>query len=420
MDIDFHNLQNRQLEARRALEALRAGVPNSESVLALGSMQPKVIEAFSENLAGIQKIDRETAVPGLLLGGGFGSGKSHLLEALAQRALQNQFVVSKVVVSKETPFHNVAAVFRAAIADARVPGRPGSAVNEIAHGINVNSSSYAKLYHWLHNEGKFIDHRLTASLRLFEQFSSGDEDFTDRLMQFWAGDNLPITELRKRLKEAGWLAEYDIRAGSEQNLCRDRFIFFARLIRAAGYLGWVILIDELELIGRYSMLQRARSYAEITWWREGFNKDPASPITSVLTTVDDFESEVLIRRNDYEKVPARLRASGKSDQTTIADAAERGMKYLARDQIKLNSPDDDELNRTYELIKQIHALAFDWNPPDVAGIERLPSNRMRQYVRSWINEWDLLFMDPHFKPATIVTPLGVEFSEDADIEGDRD
>lgn len=412
-----HNPYHGRLAASRALEALRAGVPNAESVLTLGSMQEKVTNAFRENLTSMTDEDREKSVGGILIGGGFGSGKSHLLEALAQRALHDGFVVSKIVISKETPFHNIAAMFKAAINDARVPGRPGMAVNVIAHSIDVNSAPYAKLYRWLHTDGRFIDHRLTASLRLFEQYSSGDEDFADRLTQFWAGDNFPIPEFRKRLKEAGWLSDYEIKASKEQDLCRDRFSFFSRLIRAAGYHGWVILIDELELIGRYSMLQRARSYAEVARWLDGSKKDFNAPITSVLTTVDDFESEVLISRNDYDKIPAKLLTSDKHEQIKIVDEAKRGMKYLARNQLQLDTPNDTELDRTYEAIKAIHAEALQWQPPDVEGIERLPSNRMRQYVRSWINEWDLLNLDPYFKPVTIATPLEIEFSEDAEIEG---
>src|SRR6266511_4247709 len=62
---------------------------------------------------------------GLLLGGGFGSGKSHLLEHLAQLALDAGFVVGRVVVSKETPLYDPVKVFRAAAASAVVPGGHG-------------------------------------------------------------------------------------------------------------------------------------------------------------------------------------------------------------------------------------------------------------------------------------------------------
>ena len=82
----------------------------------------------------------------MLIGGGFGSGKSHVLEHLAHLALSAGCVVSKVVISKETPLHDPAKVYRAAIESAKVPGRPGSAIDEIAEGVQFESSSYADLY----------------------------------------------------------------------------------------------------------------------------------------------------------------------------------------------------------------------------------------------------------------------------------
>ena len=68
-------------------------------------------------------------------------------------------------------------------------------------------------------------------------------------------------------------------------------------------------------------------------------------------------------------------------------------------------------------LKEIHGEAYGWAPPDVAGIERLPSNRMRQYVRAWINEWDLRRLDPAYHPEIEAPGLAVDLSTDTDLEG---
>ncbi len=73
---------------------------------------------------------------------------------------------------------------------------------------------------------------------------------------------------------------------------------------------------------------------------------------------------------------------------------------MEREQVRLQPPDRDELDRTYRKLRSIHAAAFGWAPPDVEGLERLPSNRMRQYVRAWINEWDLLRLDRRTCPTS--------------------
>ena len=406
----------RFVDRRRALEALRAGVPNRDAVAVLGSMQQGVEDRFSRLLAAVRALPEGSPAGGMLIGGGFGTGKSHVLEHLAHMALSEQFVVSKVVVSKETPLHDPVKVYRAAIEQAKVPGRPGSAIDEIVAGLDVDAPRYADLYRWVHQDGAPVDSRFAATLFLHE-YARGDEEFADRIVRFWGGDPLPVADLRRRLKEAGAAAGYPLAAMRERDLSRQRFRFVARLAQAAGYSGWVVLLDEAELIGRYATLQRAKSYAEIARWIRGDRDDPTAPLCAVLTTVDDFEGQVLVGKNDVELIPKRLRAGGTADDEVLAAQAETGMRIIEREQVQLQPPGQEELDRTYNQLRQIHREAYNWEPPDVAGLERLPSNRMRQYVRAWINEWDLRRLDPTYTPVLVTTELGVDLSaQDADAD----
>ncbi len=408
---------NSPVQSRRALEALRAGVPNRDAVSALGSLQTAVDDRFTELLAAVggSTAGGEPA-GGMLVGGGFGSGKSHVLEHLAHRALEANFVVSKVVISKETALHDPVKVFRAAIEDARVPGRPGSAIDEVVAALRPDSAEYAALYRWLHRDDAPVDSRFAASLFLYE-YARGDAEFADRIVQFWGGERLPVPDLRRRLKEAGAGTTYPLAKTTERELAVERFRFVPRLIQAAGYRGWVLLLDEVELIGRYSPLQRAKSYAEVARWVRGDREDPAVPLCSVLATVDDFEAQVLVGKNDVELIPKRLRLKGTAEHDLLASQAEAGMRIIERDQIRLQPPDRDELDRTYAKLKAIHAGAFGWDPPDVEGLERLPSNRMRQYVRAWINEWDLRRLHPDYVADTTATEVVVDLTDDDTLEG---
>ena len=415
-----------QLAGRRALEALRAGVPNRDAVAALGSLQTAVEDRFTQLLDSVRAVSSGQAFgegandgPGMLIGGGFGSGKSHVLQYLAHLALDAGFVVSKVVISKETPLHDPAKLYRAAIEEARVPGRPGSAIDEIATGLRTESDQYAALYRWLHNDNVPVDSRFAASLFLHE-YARGDAEFADRIVRFWAGDPLPVADLRRRLKEAGAANTYRLASVKERDLAVQRFRFVSRLIGAAGYAGWVILIDEVELIGRYSMLQRAKSYAEVARWVRGDRHDPSAPLCAVLTTVEDFEAQVLVGKNDVELIPKKLRLKGTAEHDLLAGAAETGMRVIERSQLRLQPPDRDELDRTYAKLKAIHGAAYGWEPPDVEGLERLPSNRMRQYVRAWINAWDLRRLDSSYQPEITKSEVSIDFTEDVALEGASD
>lgn len=430
------------VQRRRALEALRAGVPNRDAVMVLGTMQVGVEDRFRQlldaaggappSLAGQAEAGEEasdaraarravtaSASGGMLIGGDFGTGKSHVLEHLAHLALAEQFVVSKVVISKETPLYDTAKVFRAAIEDAKVPGRPGSAIDELGVALQVDSGEYADLYRWVHREDVPVDSRFAATLFLYE-YGRGDEELRDRILRFWAGDPMPVADLRRRLRETGAAATYRLGGIRERELALQRFRFVSRLARAAGYRGWVVLLDEVELIGRYSLRQRAASYAEVARWVLGDRADAAAPLAAVLTTVADFETQVLNERHDLELLPKRLRERGTPDDDRLAMDAENGMRVMARDQVRLQPPGQEELDRTYAKLKRIHAEAYGWDPPDVPGLERLPSNRMRQYVRAWINEWDLVRLDPAYSPETTVSPLDVDIAEPPDAGAGHD
>ena len=404
------------MNARRALEALRSGVPNRDAVSALGSLQTAIEDRFAELLEALAGGNGDHPTRGMLLGGGFGSGKSHLLEHLAHQALQANFVVSKVVISKETALHDPVRVFRAAIEEARLPDRAGSAIDEIAVALPTGSPAYTALYRWVHTDDVPVDSRFAATLYLYE-YGRGDPEFADRIVRFWAGDPLPTADLRRRLKEAGAASIYKLSAVKERELAVQRFRFVSRLMQAAGYAGWIILLDEVELIGRYSMLQRAKSYGEVARWVRGERVDEGAPLGAVLATVDDFEAQVLVGKNDVELLPKKLRQKGTVEADLLAAAAELGMRIIEREQLAVQPPDRDALERIYRRLKALHAEAYGWDPPDVEGLERLPSNRMRQYVRAWINEWDLRRLDPHYRPETTVAEVQVAYDEDVAFEG---
>jgi hypothetical protein len=41
---------------------------------------------------------------------------------------------------------------------------------------------------------------------------------------------------------------------------------------------------------------------------------------------------------------------------------------------------------------------------------------MRQYVRAWINEWDLVRLDPAFQPQSMAIDIESDYREDSSLE----
>ena len=90
----------------------------------------------------------EARAGGVLLGGGFGAGKSHLLEHIGRLALDQGFVVSRVVISKEIPLHDPVKVFQAAAASAVKAGYGGPAIAEAAAEVDLDARGYGELRLW--------------------------------------------------------------------------------------------------------------------------------------------------------------------------------------------------------------------------------------------------------------------------------
>lgn len=399
------------IRQRRALEALRAGVPSRDAVGLLGSGQAEIEDRF---LALAERAGGGDAA-GILLGGGFGSGKSHLLQHLAQLALNAGFVVSRVVISKETPLHDPVKVFRAAADSAVVAGRHGTAIAEAAAELDLDGPPYAELLRWAGAPASDLNPRFAAALLLFARLRSRDVEYADALVRFWSGDPLAAPELRRRLRAHGQ-GPVTIPPVPARELAAQRLRFAAKLFAAAGFAGWVVLFDEVELIGRYSLQQRAKSYAELARWVRGEHGSPGLPIAAVLAMTDDFEAAVLAGKNDRELVPARVRAKETSEAGELAARAEAGMRIIDTEMTLLAAPDAAELDAAYARLKELHGVAFGWAPPDVAGLERLGATRMRQYVRAWINEWDLVRLDPDLRPETVVVEVRSDYREDSDLD----
>ncbi len=400
-----------RIRNRRAIEALRAGVPNRDAVLALGSTQPEIEEKFREQLRSV-----EARPQGLLVQGGFGAGKSHLLEFLLQTALRENFVCSKVVISKETPFYDPAKLYRAAAEAALVPRRMGDALTEIMTEMDANSQAYADFNRWANNSPD-LSQMFAATLFIYERMpGTHNGEVRNRITRFWSGEKIGLREIKKWLKDLRERVSFNLIKVSLKELALHRFKFAARLMVAAGYAGWVLFIDELELIGRYSLLQRAKSYAELGRLMGKLEGWQSPGLMSICSITDDYSREVLEDRNDLEKVPGRLRARGWGDDLLWASQAERGMRVIGREAMPLASPDNSRLKAVYAKLKSIYADAYDWSPPDVTGVEKTRTTQMRNYVKGWITEWDLKRNYPDYEPKIKAEELKLGYSEDRDLQ----
>jgi hypothetical protein len=401
-----------RVSCQRALEALRNGVPNGDAVRALGCAQSHVLERFERQLAELERQgDQLQPIAGSLITGDFGAGKSHLLGHLEHLALSRGFVVSRVVVSKEMPIYDPTKVFLAAARDGRILRSRGPMIHELAQRMDYRSSRATPFVKW----ANAAPGMLAATIHLHER--SRDEDLIAQIVDWWSGEKLPVAGVRAGLKQVGTDKAFDVKAMKLADLAPLRFELVARLARAVGFKGWVILIDEIELVGRYSLQQRGRSYAELERWLGG--EGTGTPGVAVVATItDDFDIEVLHEKGDISLVGERLRSKGTDEAALLASRAEAGMRIIERDKLPLIPPTATTLHETLQRVRDVYRTAYGWQPPDLEIPSQAITARMRTFIRRWINEWDLLRLYPGLTPdiEEDEAEVGVGYTEDTALE----
>ena len=408
------------LTYRLALEALRNGVPNREAVKLLGCNQPQAEMRFTDMLTKTGRADNPPGnFLGMLVSGDFGSGKSHLLAHLEHMALSQGFVCSKVVISKETPLYDLGKVFKSAVDSGRMPGRNGRLMQELMQVMRPDSRAYADFYTWANDAAMsgLIHPIFAASLLVHER--SGDMELNDEIESFWAGDRILVSRVKAGLRDIGQARTFSFRAPKAADLPPQRLSFAIELIKAAGYRGWVVLIDEIELIGSYSILQRGRSYAELARWLGQAVSETYPGLVVVGTVTDDFASFNISpdgTKKDHDYMRAKLEANPRYNH--IVARSETGMRLLEQECEPLSSPSDDDVNATVEKLRQLYSGAYGWDAPALTGNAGGAGfqGRMRYKVRAAINTWDLLRLYPGSKPETESDEFILRYEENLDLE----
>lgn len=193
-------LSDTVIYARRAVESLRSGVPSLPAVEALGLDEPDVTGAFEERLDALNRRDGKP-IPGFLVEGDFGTGKSHVLRYFENVSLKRQLAVSSVTISKETPLGDLPAVFRSAIASLKYPdGRIGGSLAEVFEQLDTNSAGYAGFYRSVCDEALGLDPIFQASVLLYDRHA-GDPEVVEQLVEFWDGGPAQLAAWKRLLKD---------------------------------------------------------------------------------------------------------------------------------------------------------------------------------------------------------------------------
>ena len=384
------------VSARLAIEALRAGVPNSEAVKRLGCPDEQIETRFHTALDNIV----DATASGFAISGGFGSGKSHLLGFLRETALQRNFIVSTVTVSKETALSLPGVTYAAAMRSAVMQGVNDDAVTLALTKVARTEGAIESLDQWASSPEASISPVFRAVLYLLNR--GIDAELRHAIETFLADGRPPLPPgsgapappvpplppLRRALKDKGIRGLFDLAPVPATELVHQRMRFIPQLFCAADFSGWVVLLDELELIGRYGPLQRALAYATLAQWLglDAANRIPG--LLGVCAITDDFADAVIDAKQDRERIPQRLRDRA---VPMLREAEQSLMAMQAiQEAIRLRAPDERDLYRHEQAARDCYTEAYGWVAPPAEIGARQANRTMRHHIRGWVIQWDML------------------------------
>lgn len=374
---------------RKIIEALRTGVPIREVIELLGAGQIDLEKQFT-SLLSQKKKGKSVDTNGFVFFGGFGTGKSHTLEAFAALATAENFVVSRATVSSNLQLGKPKDVLKALIANTQTKQHVEDGLEKLIGDALSIHADFSSLIKWVDSE--VADNNMSSIYsgiaRALGNTNYASEIF-ELIISFLRGDAVGA-KLRSALQNPSLLNPTEKYRPSETSA------FLTRLFLSLGFSGWVVLFDELELIRLLAgPSTRGKSYAELAHWMGYDNMRPQEGLAVVGCMTSGYVVERIhwspSGSDELNVIPERM--MGTSTNASLSDAAEYGMHLLINwdneKSLQLAPPTSKDLARVQESLRKIYELTYDGAEITPIKIPNTSIDPMRVHIRRWIVSWDL-------------------------------
>ena len=379
---------------RRVIEALRTGVPIRDVIDLLGSGQPHLERQFKDLLESKRK-GLLTYSNGFVFFGGFGTGKSHVLEAFTKIAIDSNFVVSRATISNTLKLGSPTDVIKSLVANTQTKAHLENGLEQLLADALESQVNFESFISWLSSEvGKgrlsSIYQGIAAQL---PKISYGTETF-EVVMDYLRGGTVAA-----RLKQC--LDMRNLQFPDAKSRPAQTSAFLTRLFISLGYSGWVVLFDELELIRILpGNPTKGKSYAELAHWMGYDDLRPTQGLVVVGCMTSGYVSERIEYSgpsgpNELSVIPKLMSTS--TANSWIAAPAKLGMQLLQRwdnqdgdKSLQLVKPSNEAVREIQAELIKIYEGAYQ------TTVSAIPvkdvskgQDPMRVHIRRWIVSWDL-------------------------------
>ena len=333
--------------ARHIIEALRSGVPSREVGEYFSESRPAMRARIEAKLKAAREEEKSG---GMIFTGRYGEGKTHMLHTAFNLASENNMVVSMVSLGKETPMDKPWELYRRLIANTWLPSARQPGFREKIEEMTAGSSLASELFAYTATE--LDTNKLCFLLKALTQ--TEDEEERAAFMADLEGDFAASPLIKRSYRRISKTPAKFSENFSKTKHWQDYYFFMSHFFRQLGYDGWVILLDEAELIGRMGKKTRAKSYLRM---QDFLKPDPRLEKTVTLLAFSaSYEEDVIQKRKEFQCV-----------QDVFGENTEEGRAAAAVLNGILSAPELGTLSREEVVqvmrdIEQFHALAYDWQP----------------------------------------------------------
>lgn len=373
-----------RFNAMQVVEALRSGVPSRYSTRLLPDLREELTDKIKKDL----EVFAAGRIPeGRIIWGEYGQGKTHVLTAIEHIALDMGLAVSMISLSREVSGQRLDTFYARAAQRIRTPDSSVYGIYNRLASVSLSSLANTPMY-----EKKRYVHELPVIV--LEEFMASDPEEQEMLYSDLMGVRIAMPELKNIYRRNHGQPFPRL----EQNFKpRDHMTAYlglmADLIKFCGYKGWVILIDELELMGRLGRQSRLAAYKNL-YWLLNIGGEHEYPIYVVAAAASRLQSELWYaeRNNDRDNIPEIAGVK-------LGEDWKKKMEYFFQWAVSEHNPTVKPVKKEklLSLLKQVvdlYQAAYGKKlEVDLENIlESLGETTVRTYIRGTLEVLDQLYL----------------------------
>ncbi|NLM77489.1 MAG: DUF2791 family P-loop domain-containing protein [Ruminococcaceae bacterium] len=390
-------------EAVFVIESLRSGIPTRRATRLIPDIRESVSSRILEDL--IHFADG-TIMPGRLIWGQYGQGKTHALTTIEHLALDHNFAVSRISLSREVSCHNLMNFFSQIAPRIKTPNSTLEGIQQYINQLQLADINQSTLF----NSDRYAN---AQPLQVLEDYYFAEGEDKEKLFGDLMGVRMPVSELGRIHRSLKGMAFPRFKF----KVAEHAFAYFgllADLIQLCGFEGWVILIDEVELIGRLGKISRYKAYMNLNWLLN-WQATMTYPIYTVAAAATRLQDDLWYgKKNDDRTTIPELAQERDGDEAawTMTRFFNRAIDEHA---LKILPAQEKDLILLLDTVTQLHGEAYQWAAClDSASLIRdLGAQPVRTYIRGALE-----FLDTAYLYGQAQTPQTEQLQETGLTESD--